>query len=235
MAFERYKASLAEQCSFLPPRKIAPLKLPFAVPGVTGAAAEESGGDPITLGDPTGAGEAQVLGVRVENASSDKMDSTLKSQPRTMSTRSFQSREGNPVHIANFVGRSASFEPEAPRKGRGGRRPRETHPSVPVEDPGDAFEDLRNALDERMNQLGNAGVVDRVANQLEQEGQQAVVELEAAVESMAESQLPSLMKRFPQEPQHMYKELALLLARVSFLSAYAEDNAEVFTALDSKG
>lgn len=39
---------------------------------------------PDTLGDPTGTGEAQVLGVRSGNDAPDKMDSTLKYKPGAM-------------------------------------------------------------------------------------------------------------------------------------------------------
>lgn len=55
--------------SYVPPRLIAPPVDASHVPGVD---------RPDTMGDPTGFGEARVMGMRVANATPDKMDSTLK-------------------------------------------------------------------------------------------------------------------------------------------------------------
>lgn len=55
--------------SYVPPRLLAPPVDASRVPGVD---------RPDTMGDPTGFGEAQVMGMRVANATPDKMDSTLK-------------------------------------------------------------------------------------------------------------------------------------------------------------
>lgn len=55
--------------SFVPPRLIPPPVDASHIPGID---------RPDTMGDPTGFGEARVMGVRVENADADKMDSTLK-------------------------------------------------------------------------------------------------------------------------------------------------------------
>lgn len=55
--------------SYVPPRLLAPPIDASRVPGVD---------RPDTMGDPTGFGEAQVMGMRVASAVPDKMDSTLK-------------------------------------------------------------------------------------------------------------------------------------------------------------